>query len=115
MNKKVLLQELVNVYLKHGWALRRLLLTPETQNAAAAQIEKFVDANNALIVENDFDAAWFARAAGNKRESWELRLVQTAPYALFEMLDGDLTEAAREARLAKIENKMRGQAIKPVA
>lgn len=110
MNKKILLKEIAAVYQKHSWTLRRLLLTEKTSAAAADAIAKLT-INDVSIKSADFDAFWFSRVVG-ERESWELRLVQAQPFALFESFDRRLAEAERENRLLEMEERMREQAVK---
>ena len=100
-----LAKQIIALYERHGWTLKRVLLTRETR--AAIDESNF---SNAAIVDSDFDALWFARPS--HREAWELRLLAEQPYALFETFEVDESEEDRaEARL-EMENRMREYAKK---
>ncbi len=110
INKSVLLKEIAAVYQRHSWTLRRLLITENTGAAAAELIAKMT-VNNVSVKTAEFDALWFSRVVG-ERESWELRLAQTQPFALFESFDRKLPEAEREKRLLEMEERMKQQSVK---
>ncbi len=95
-------KQIIAMYERHGWALKRALLSKETRAAIDDGIF-----NNAAIVDSDFDALWFARPSHPDREAWELRLLAEQQYALFEAFEADESEEDRaEARL-EMENRMR--------
>jgi hypothetical protein len=87
-------REILDLYLKHGWRLERVLMHPETrvqlQHQDGAHYEK------APVKESSFDALWFSRSSHAGREAWEIRLVADTPYALFETFEADETEEYRE-------------------
>ncbi len=109
MNKQ-LLRDILEMYRRHGWELRRVLLRP----AALASLDEDVKAilASAKIVEADFDALWFARPSHRGREAWELRLVSKDPYALFEAFEADETEGDREDARREMEARMRERVSK---
>ena len=103
MDVSALFIEIVGVYSKHGWKLRRVLLRPETlkqfnQNLVGAQISE---------VEAAIDALWFSRPSHSGREAWELRLLSENPYALFETFEADETAEEREEMILEMENRLR--------
>lgn len=98
-----LLTEILALYQKHGWQLRRLLLTP----AARAELGPSEFADTVAIVEAEIDAVWFSRVSQNQREAWELRLLAEQPYALFETFEADEAEEDREERRMEMEATMR--------
>ena len=104
MNASELINEIVTVYQKHGWQLRRVLLRPEVRAQLAHQ-----SALPANVVGSDaeFDALWFSRASQHNREAWELRLVAETPYALFETFEADETEEQREDVRREMEGRLR--------
>lgn len=104
------LGEIIATYKKHGWSLRRVLLTSET-GALCAQREQTLFAG-AKVVAATIDALWFARPSHEKREAWELRLVAEAPYALFETFESDETEEQREEMRLEMEARMRERVTK---
>jgi len=100
-----LFKEIIATYERHGWELRRVLMTPATRAFLEDQTARlFSEAN---LVEADFDALWFARPSSEGREAWELRLAAEQRYALFEAFEVDETELDREEARLEMENKMR--------
>jgi hypothetical protein len=93
---------IIALYERHGWTLKRALLSSDTRAAIDESIF-----NNAAIVDSDFDALWFARPSHAEREAWELRLVSEQQYALFEAFEADEGEEDREEARLEMENKMR--------
>ncbi len=102
-----LFTEIIANYRRHGWELRRVLLTPEARdglNESSPGLFK-----DALLVDSDFDALWFSRPSHAGREAWELRQVAAQPYALFEAFETDEDEELREEARREMENRMRDQ------
>ena len=97
-----LAKQIIELYERHGWTLKRALLTRETRATADASIFK-----TAAIVDSDFDALWFARASQADREAWELRLLTEQQYALFEAFEADESEEDRDEARLEMENRMR--------
>jgi hypothetical protein len=95
---------MLSLYEKHGWNLRRVLLSQQLKNTVA--LELFGDAD---IYESEFNAVWFARASGKESESWELRLLSQNPYALVEVFDAEDEEEVREEARKEIEGRMQKQ------
>ncbi|HYP02795.1 MAG TPA: hypothetical protein VER76_21600 [Pyrinomonadaceae bacterium] len=91
---------------KYGWHLARVLMHPATlaELGAATGGEEF---ESLPARESSVDALWFVRPAAGGRESWELRLVNESPYALFEMFEPDEAEEDREDVRREMEAKMR--------
>jgi hypothetical protein len=100
-----LITEIRAAYERHGWKLRRVLLTPDSRAAIDASPPPMLA--GAEISEAEVDALWFARPSHGGREAWELRLVAEQPYALFEAFESDETEAEREEARREMENRMR--------
>lgn len=103
-----LISELIAVYSKHGWSLRRVLLS----HAVLDSIGR--DSVTALIGEcevreSDLDAMWFARAPVNGQETWELRVLGSTPFALNEFFDEDDDEEDRESAMSEAEDRMRSR------
>jgi len=97
--------QIIAMYERHGWTLKRVLLSSKTRAGIDDSIFK-----QAAIIDSDFDALWFARPSHEKREAWELRLVSESPYALFEAFEADESEEDREDARREMENRMRAQA-----
>ena len=95
--------EIIAVYKKYGWQLRRILLS--------ADLKKQVDGNIPHVVEGvrvkdaDIDAAWFSRPPTPGGVAWELRHLSKTPYALLEYIDE--TDADFEHALRDVEVRLR--------
>jgi hypothetical protein len=105
MNQTERLLEIVATYRNHGWTLRRVLMTAETQ-AASREFGLTVFAD-AVVEVAGIDALWFSRPSHEEREAWELRLVADTPYALFETFEKDETQEQREELQREMEARMR--------
>lgn len=103
MDVSALFIEIVGVYSKHGWQLRRVLLRPETR----AQFDQKMVGEQVSVIEGTIDALWFSRPSHSGREAWELRALSENPYALFETFEADETPEEREEMLLEMENRMR--------
>src|SRR6266487_5877106 len=68
-----LFHEIIAMYLRHGWRLRRVLLRAETRNGFDAPTSELL--KDDAFSEAEIDALWFARPSQAGREAWELRLV----------------------------------------
>jgi hypothetical protein len=107
VNPNELANEILEVYGKHGWQLRRLLMTPETR----IQLETSTSRDEVQLEESTIDAMWFSRASHGGREAWELRLLAEQPYALFETFEKDETEEQREEMRRELEARMRERMV----
>ena len=108
LSRTMTLSELINeigeVYQKHGWQLRRALLRPETRVELANELGRLAGIK---IEEAEIDALWFSRPSHQGREAWELRLIAENPYALFETFEADESEEEREDVRREMEARMR--------
>ncbi|HEX3281139.1 MAG TPA: hypothetical protein VHR36_07895 [Pyrinomonadaceae bacterium] len=99
-----LINEITDVYQKHGWQLRRMLLRPESR----AELEAAGSPVDGVIQQAaELDALWFSRPSHEQREAWELRLIAENPYALFETFEADESEEEREDVRREMEARMR--------
>lgn len=99
------ISEIISLYKKHGWDLRRVLLSPAlSQHLAGGPPGLFGDAR---IVESDIDAAWFSRSARPGNETWELRRLTNEPFALCEVFSDEDEEETREEAMYEMESKLR--------
>jgi hypothetical protein len=110
MSQSERLFEIVATYRKHGWSLRRALLTPETE--ALCNESKKSSFADARVEASTIDALWFSRPSHEKREAWELRLVAETPYAIFETFESDETEEQREELRCEMQARMREHTAK---
>ncbi len=93
-----------SLYEKHGWKLRRVLLSQHLKKQLSA--ETFGDVET---IDSEINAAWFSRASENNSESWELRLLNQNPYALVETFDAEDEEEVREEVRKEIEDRIQKQ------
>lgn len=102
--------EIIAAYRKHGWELRRVLLSAETASAGEVFDKELFE--GIAPQESTVDALWFARPSHEGREAWELRLVGEARYALFETFEADEEEEAREDVRREMEARLRDYAAR---
>jgi hypothetical protein len=100
MIDRTAVEAILEQYAKHGWELRRVLLTSE----ASADIRERFEGKD--VRDAGLDALWFARRSRLGSESWELRRLGGSPFALVAVIDDDTGEEERESRLAATEEQM---------
>jgi len=89
---------IVELYEKHGWSLRRVLLTePFNDEGIFAEV---------VIEDSAIDALWFSRISKPESETWELRRLTGSPFALIAVFDKSETNTEREDILREIEERM---------
>jgi hypothetical protein len=110
MNQLERIREVIATYSKHGWQLKRVLLSPESSAEMAKQETSIF--GDALTQEASVDALWFARSSHAGREAWELRLLSESPYALFETFEADEEEEDREEVRLEMEARLREHAMR---
>ena len=93
-----------SLYAKHGWNLRRVLLSQQLKNQLSAETHGVAE-----IYDSEINAAWFSRASENGGEAWELRLLNQNPYALVEIFDAEDEEEVREEARKEIEDRIHKQ------
>lgn len=97
--------EVITLYEKHGWKLRRALLSRDERKSLEASL-------NAIdIVESDLSALWFSRRAKPESEAWELRRLTGSPFALVAVVPSDAPGDEVEATLAQVVEEMRARSI----
>lgn len=105
MINETLIEEIIVLYQKHDWKLRRILLTDAAYKKLSGSLkEKF---EGIEITSSEIDAAWFSRASGEEREAWELRRLSETPYALFEMFEADDDPEVCEETRNEMEARLR--------
>ncbi|MEK7723439.1 MAG: hypothetical protein AAB336_03755 [Acidobacteriota bacterium] len=95
------IQDILSLYSKYGWTLRRILLTPKLKKHLA---DFTADAE---FIESEIDAVWFSRASADDKEAWELRRLSETPYALFETFEEDDEEEVREEIRREMEARLK--------
>lgn len=96
------IRDILAQYKKHGWQLRRVLLSPQTLEKLGPE-DIFGGAETASA---KIDAAWFSRAARNGREAWELRLLGANPFALLESFGPENDETERRQLQREMEERL---------
>lgn len=77
--------EIIATYQKHGWILRRVLLSEALVRKLGKDKEKLF--SKATISLSGIDAAWFSRPPKTGAVAWELRYLGEPPFALLENVD----------------------------
>ena len=99
MTQAARISEALALYKKHGWTLRRVLLTEKSRQELSRSLDELF--GGAEITAYEKDAAWFSRPSRDGNEAWELRLFGEAPFALVDVFGADQDEKERaEARRA---------------
>ncbi len=93
--------DIVSLYAKHGWKLRRVLLSKPADSAVES-----LGLQDAEIRESTIDALWFSRRSRPETESWELRRLVGTPFALVEVFDDGTPDDEIEERLREVERRM---------
>ena len=102
VTKSDIAAEILGLYQKHGWQLRRVLLTADSRDQFEPS-SPFADVN---VSESSIDAMWFSRPS-HDGEAWELRLLSEQQFALFEKFEKDETEEQRDEARNEMEARMR--------
>ena len=100
-------REILTQYEKHGWSLRRVLLSAEIKSSLPPTLFGQTE-----IVSSGVNALWFSRASFEGREAWELRLLSSAPFALIEVFEADDDEDVREDVRFEMQTRLMKQASK---
>ena len=93
--------EIIAQYEKHGWTLRRALLSSEGKK----MYTQFGDAIE--IVDSDVNALWFSRRSQPDREAWELRRLTGLPFALVAVISDGAEKEEFEETLSLVVDEMR--------
>ncbi len=105
MTDPVIVGEIIAQYEKHGWTLRRALLSAESERMLAQALSG-VD-----VTLTDFDALWFSRRSNPNSEAWELRRLTGSPFALIAVVSSDMSADEIEATLANVVDEMHDKTI----
>jgi hypothetical protein len=97
-------REILKQYEKHGWTLRRVLLSEARRETFFSSFENLF--GDAPIESFETDALWFSRSAANGSESWELRRITGAAFALLKVFSADTNENEREAARRETEKRL---------
>ena len=98
------INEILSLYKKHGWTLRRVLLSEQLRKKlAAAGGDVF---GNVEITASSLDAVWFSRTSKPGFEAWEIRHLSPTPFALVEVLENGFSASQARQILRNAELKM---------
>ena len=97
--------EILALYKKHGWILRRVLLSDALRAELAESLETLF--GTVEIRASEIDAAWFSRRARAEQETWELRRLSETPLALMEIFETEDEDEVREETLAEVEASLK--------
>lgn len=92
--------DILALYAKHGWILRRVLLSDKLRESLA--FDFFGDTE---VVSSNLDALWFSRVS-NKNEAWEIRHLSKTPFALVEVFPEGTTDKEREKVLSETQTRL---------
>ena len=103
------IKDLVALYEKYGWTLRRVLLSAELR--AALGTETAAIFGIAAIETSDINAAWFERRSQPGMAAWELRLISNDPFAVVEVRHDGEDDEDWEIRVAEAEDRVRQRSV----
>ncbi len=100
------IEEILSLYKKHGWNLRRVLLSAELKNSIDEKdLNNIID--ESVLVDSDINSAWFSRPSKNNNTAWELRHLSNKPFALIEFFEENADETFIVETQQKMENRLR--------
>lgn len=103
MIKPELIEEIISLYEKHGWTLRRVLISDAVRVSINERLQDLF--RGVEMVSSPFlNALWFSRPSGKSDEAWELRHLSANPFALVEVFSAGDDEEKREKILKDTEN-----------
>jgi len=103
--------EIIAQYEKHGWTLRRVLLSDDLRVRAYNELVTLSAGSAVEFVSSEVEAAWFSRPSTDG-EAWELRHLSTTPFALFEVFDETDEDETREEARKEMETRLKASVIK---
>ena len=97
------INQIFATYERHGWILRRVLLSADLkENLGAAASALFGEIK---VIDSGFDAAWFSRPPKSGGVAWEIRYLGNTPFALLENLDEEAADF--DGSLRSVETRLR--------
>ncbi|MCY7348189.1 MAG: hypothetical protein LH614_18510 [Pyrinomonadaceae bacterium] len=101
-------RDILAQYEKHGWSLRRVLLSAAAKGNFSGSLFGQIE-----IYSSELDALWFSRDSFEGREAWELRHLSNAPFALVAVFEAEDDETVREEIRQELQTRLAKQASKP--
>ncbi len=107
MVTREVITEILSQYKRHGWHLRRVLLSENlSENLSGSVKTLFGDAE---ITASEIDAVWFCRASGKENTAWELRHLSETPFAVFELFNTETDVVIVREKQIEIENRLKNR------
>ena len=94
--------EIIRTYVKHGWILRRVLLTAKLRKSLGETSGELF--SEVKICDNNIDAAWFSRPQLKGEIAWEIRILSETPFAMLEYADESADDF--EQKLLEVETRL---------
>jgi hypothetical protein len=103
------IEAIISQYSRHGWTLRRVLLSERFRKHLDDNLGRIF--SEAEVADSNLDALWFSRSSRPGAETWELRRLSNSPYALDAFLDDSMENAEREEILRNAEERLRESSV----
>lgn len=97
------IREIVSTYERHGWMLRRFLLTSESKKSLLGPLT--TEFGGIPVIDSALDAAWFSRPPADGGVAWELRYLGATPYALVESVDENRPDFEEALNIVELQLK----------
>ena len=97
------IEQILAQYTKHGWKLRRVLLSRPLRDRVPGIAAVF---EGVEIEEPGLDGLWFSRSSRPGITAWELRHLSAAPFAVVENVQDDIEQEDLELILSRAETRM---------
>jgi hypothetical protein len=101
------LGEIIQTYAKHGWTLRRVLLTDSLRTSLGDSVDELF--GDVKVSDGRLDAAWFSRPSKPGPIAWEIRHLDDTPFALLEYADENAGDF--EDKLHEVEDRLRKNVV----
>jgi hypothetical protein len=93
-------KQVLDQYKKHGWALRRVLLSSQL-SPDVVRLTGEIPSKQAPI-----DGFWFSRRSRPGCEAWELRRLSGSPFALVQVIEDGIDPETFEEILRSVEDRI---------
>lgn len=99
------IKEILETYKKYGWILQKILLSDKLKKELSkAEIRDIF--GHTKIAHSKTDGALFFRNSENNKEAWELRHLHVNPFAIFELIEFESSDAEKQEILKQMENRL---------
>jgi hypothetical protein len=102
--------ETIRQYAKHGWVLRRVLLSEAARRQLGEAVTELF--GGVPITVERFDGIWFSRSSRADSVAWELRRLGGTPYALVTTVAENASADDIEAALSTVADRMRATVVR---